>query len=305
MGLVPAGARRSIQPLLRPLHKILFSKINHIIFIPTLRCNYHCPYCLINKINYPQKYPQTSERGWEDWVKVFEKIPSSMVFISGGEPFLYSNLVKLIKNLPKKHLVATLTTNLSLSDAVLSEIPKKIFQIEASFHPHMAGLKSFTEKVLNLKKQGFQIKINFVAYPKIINLIPTLKDHFEKKIGVIFNVDSYIDPAYHYTPEEIKIIKKYIPKNRKMGYQLNDNKLKKCQAGSRYFIFLPNGDVYTCHAGFYSATSPFHKTENFKEKFYLGNLFDGTFKPLTEPIKCSIPCCEACDITWANPKALK
>ena len=69
-------------------------------------------------------------------------------------------------------------------------------------------------------------------------------------------------------------------------------------------MIVPNGDVYTCYAGFYNDTSSIHKRYSQKGNFYLGNLFDETFQAMSEQKICPIPCSEACDISLSNVKTL-
>lgn len=277
-----------------PLHKI------HVVFVPTFSCNYHCPYCLINKEKYVNKYPKIIP--YNKWVKAFSKLSSAVIDITGGEPFCYPKLIQLVEKLPRKHRVM-ITTNLSFPVDRFKKIGRDI-GITASFHSYEADINSFKSKIVELKEAGFNLTINFVGYPAKMHLIPRLKTFFEN-LGVTFNVDPYIDPDYEYTKKEIEILKKYIQKKRKLGFDFRDNKPKKCKAGLRHFMIVPNGDVYTCHAGFFYTTSNLHKEFRAKkEEFYMGNLFDGSFRPLKKDKICSYPCSEACDLDYAQPKYL-
>jgi len=266
------------------------------IFYLSFLCNYNCPYCIIKRAGYPECYPKGVEHSWEEWVKVFEKKSPSIINITGGEPFLYPNLIELVNNIPKKHIV-NITTNLSLPVKEFINRVSKRFQITASFHSYEADSDSFKNKVIQLKKAGFNIHVTFVGYPEKIYLIPDLKRRFEA-LDVIFNVNPYIDPDYKYSDKEIEIIKKYTGSLRRMGFE-DKCVLKKCYAGSMHSIILPNGDVYACHAGMYYNTSPLHQKFKVKKNFYLGNIFSGTLKFHKKSIICSSPCNEACDIESA------
>ncbi len=82
-------------------------------------------------------------------------------------------------------------------------------------------------------------------------------------------------------------------------------KPKKCLAGQKYYFFAPNGDAYVCQAGFLHVNSKLHKKWKAKKsEFFLGNLFDGTFKPKKMNV-CTYPCSEYCDLVWAKPKVFK
>jgi len=179
------------------------------------------------------------------------------------------------------------------------ELGKKCLHVTASYHPDMTKLDIFGKRTSILKKNGINIVVEFVGYPNNLLLIPELQTYFEMELGVKFCVDPYIDPKYQYSEKEKEIIKKYINlKIRKLGYDFNDHLAKRCSAGSKYFVFLPNGDVYSCFAGFYYSTGYYNNPQN--ESFHLGNLFDNTFKPIKKEKKCSYPCQEACDLEIAR-----
>lgn len=291
---------------LRPYYRAFLPEISNILFLPTFSCNYRCPYCLIHRTEYAKQYPVKNEIVVSKWLKAFEKFEPSIINISGGEPFIYPEFIKLLLNFPRKHFIVGIHTNLSLVNInKLIEIPNKDFYINASFHPHMVNKESFSKKILELKNIGIKVRVSLVAYPQIIEEIETYKFYFEHLIGVRFNVDPYIDPSYKYSDEELKILKKFsdrgiISKNRTLCPDFKENKLKQCLGGSKYFTVVPNGDVYSCVAGFYYSTELYEIYNRNKENFYLGNLFQDNFKPLNGPRTCSLPCSEACDIQCAK-----
>lgn len=272
-----------------------------VIFYLSFQCNYHCPYCVIRRAGYSNIYPRLSEHAWQEWIRVFKKMPPLIISLSGGEPFLNHDLIELLNQMPKKHTV-NMTTNLSLPiDDFIAQIKRKP-QITASLHAYEANLDIFKKRVLQLKRAGFSIFINFVGYPQKIHLIPELKIFFEQH-QIIFNVDPYIDPGYKYSADEIAVIKKYAKKFRSLGFE-EDRRPKLCYAGSRHLVIVPNGDVYACQSGFYYNTSKLHQRFAVSHNFCLGNLFVGTFRFLNQPIVCSLPCNEACDIESAFVKKL-
>lgn len=293
--------------LAKPLHKLVLGNANYIVFSPTFRCNYNCPYCLINtKINYANRYPKSNEYDYREWIIALNRFPCSLIYISGGEPLIFPGLTDMIKAISKKHLIGSLNTNLSSDINKLMKInQKKILSVAASFHPHMTDKEAFAKKVMMLKKIGFIVKVSLVAYPEILDSIDDFKVYFLEKLGVEFIIEPYLDPAYEYSDEEKRIVKKYVKTGRKIGYDFNDDRPKRCYAGSKYFMIIPNGDVYTCYAGFYNDTSSIHNRYSKKGSFYLGNLFDGTFKKISTRKICSIPCSEACDISLSNVRPIK
>ncbi len=262
-----------------------------ILFVPTFKCNYNCPYCNVTKEKLGSIY---KEINWRKWRKFFENIPPATVSISGGEPFLYKRIVRLVNSL-KKHKVH-IVTNLSM----LRKIKKinRSIRFTVSFHPHMISLSAFKEKIIKLQRWGFSFQINIVAYPDIIDSLKFFKEVFEN-MGIHVNVDPYIDPSFTYSREELLKIKKFV-RNRVTNFYANEGRKKKCNAGRKYFVIVPNGDVFACSLGFASYVSPRYK-KFFKKEFFLGNAFS-SFKILKKNRICFLPCASGCDLDLAKVK---
>ncbi len=283
----------------KPYYRIFLPNVTHIILIPSFVCNYRCPYCLVNRSKYAKIYPRKIEHGWKEWIEQLNKFPPAMINITGGEPFCYPDILPLVRNIPQKHLLAGIATNLSQPLGEFLKMSNKVLKVATSFHPHMTKKELFKSQIIKLKKSGFNLSINFVAYPQIIPLIPEFKIFFDK-IKVKFHVDPFLDPTYEYTKEEAKIVKQYVDDRRNLGFDFKDYKPKSCRAGSKYFVIVPNGDVFACMAGFYYSNDLYGNLNTKKENFYLGNLFNGTFEVKKELWVCNLPCNEACDLESAD-----
>ena len=287
-GLFPGKIRR----LMKPLYNKIFAP-TYIVLQPTFQCNYSCPYCAIQAQKCDEKFPKESEHPWTDWVEALDEFPSAFISISGGEPLLYPNLVQLINNLSKKHVVGGITTNLSLPIDNLSNISNKNIDISVSFHSYFVKDASLLKaKILKLKEYGFNVSVNFVAYPKKLHLIEELSTFSKKEVEVPFNVIPYEETAntiHSYTKEETEIFKNYASDVLHLQHDFNNHELKICRAGSKYFQIVPNGNVYPCSVGLY-------------KDLCLGNMFDGSFTPLDKLRICSEPCIHPCDLTMAFPK---
>jgi MoaA/NifB/PqqE/SkfB family radical SAM enzyme len=271
-----------------------------VIFYPTFFCNYSCKYCVVKKAGCIQKFPRNTEKPYHYWLEILNKFPPSKICISGGEPFCYNGLVDLINNLHQKHIVG-ISTNLSFPVDTILKLKKEV-SIVASFHPQFAHMEPFLEKLKILKKNGFVISVNLVAYPPNFTIISNfIKILSHNSIG--FTIDPDIDPTFKYSDDEFAQLKNYSIKHPKLGFDHNDIQLKQCLAGFRHFFISPNGDVYACHAGFYYVNSIIHnKYRAPRYTFYLGNLFEGSFKPVNTLKLCHYPCSEACDLYGAKPK---
>lgn len=285
--------------------KFLESKLLTFIWYITFKCNYRCPYCIIKtKSKYYLRSEFSKEIGSKEWLKIFRKVPPSVVRITGGEPTLYSEFVELVNRFPKKHILC-ITTNLSNIETI-SKIKRRFIFVSASYHPYMSSIEEFIENSIKIKNKFFSFTAECVAFPPILKDIIKMKEIFTKN-NIKLNVDPYIDPTYKYTKEEMKLLNKLNVKDssrtRSIGFDFETfGKKKICDAGRRYFVVVPNGDVYICNAGFYYVTSPVHKKFRAKkDEFYLGNLFDKSFRRLKLRKVCYYPCSEACDIEGAKP----
>lgn len=299
----------SVRLSLLPYYRKLFPGLNNIIFIPQVACNYSCPYCIWNRFT-PQEYKK-AYHGWAEWHRVFDAFPPSAFTITGGEPFLYKDLVPLIERFPAKHLISCLVSNLELIDiSAFGTLKRREFRIMASFHPSMTTEARFLERLLALKTAGFRnVTVNFVAYPEYLDRIREFKKYFETKSGFYFRVDTYKDPVREYRDDELSLVQELksegiIAPDRTDRYDFNDLSPKTCRGGSSYFIVIPNGNVYRCMEGYYyTECEPYKDKRGQGDDFFLGNVFDGSFKPLKKKGICHSPCAELCDIEMAGVRA--
>jgi MoaA/NifB/PqqE/SkfB family radical SAM enzyme len=301
--LLPEGLRLSLLPYYRRF----LPSLRNIIFFPTLHCNYNCAYCLFKRFVPSQL--SSSSCSWQEWIKIFERFPASSVIISGGEPLIYPDIARLIENFPRKHLISSLVTNLSLNLEKLFTLKRREFRIMTSFHPSMVSKEAFLANLLALKSNGFKnVTINFVAYPPFLKDIVSLKEYFEKATGFYFRVDTFKDPGYQYCADELSLIREYkkkgfIARDRTEGYSFDDFSEKVCKAGSKFIALASNGNAYSCVEGFYySEFAPYKDKHNKADTFYLGNVFKGDFKFLDKDRVCHSGCAELCDIELAGVK---
>jgi len=291
--------------VLRKLIKRTYCHLN-IILYPSFFCNYECPYCVIKASNRLEDYPKESEHKWQEWVDVLNEFPPASISISGGETLLYPGLFSLLDRLDIKHLVS-LTTNLyRVPERLLDCRRRKTLNISASFHPSMTDYESFKDRVSRVKGRGFIISVEIVAYPSQLNDLTEYKKRFEEDLGVDVHIDPYITPLYQYTDKEFGLLNQLGIRNRKVGFDFKGSRvLKWCKAGLSHVLFVPNGDAYACHAGFYYATSPLHSQFRVPhELFWMGNVFDKTFTFSEKSRNCSLPCSEACDLEGARVKEI-
>lgn len=267
-------SRKSIPP-----YRVFFSwYLNN-------ECNYKCSYCKPQDIN---TVFVSVDKWIEIWDEIYDKYESCHIHISGGEPFIYPHFIELITQLSRKHTLE-FSTNLSCNiRPFIDNISPERARLGASFHPEYADFHSFFKKVLLLKEKGYEVWVNYVAYP------PHLKDMVKYKrlvdeIGVHFSIlpfnGEFAGRQYpqNYTGDEKKIMTfgEIGDVNREtIDWRTDQNKSsikgKLCKMGQMYARIYPDGGVSRCCGN---------------GALRLGNLVDKTFKLLEEPLPCE---CDNC-----------
>jgi MoaA/NifB/PqqE/SkfB family radical SAM enzyme len=231
------------------------------------------------------KFKPEPLRPAEEWVKAINKIKPQLLDITGGEPTLMPDFVDMIEKLDPTIKVA-FTTNLSgsMHELVRRIRPDRVTSITVSFHPTHKGvdLNGFTAKAVDLVNAGFQVTVNYVAWPGQMDLIPMLKQHFEHK-GIRFHIDPFSFVGFEYDETQKEFLKPYIEKDRLPDAQKGD--LHKCSGGMDHLNIQPNGDAYRCILD-----------KQINEEACVGNIFDEDFKPIDGETLCSHRYqCPGCD----------
>jgi MoaA/NifB/PqqE/SkfB family radical SAM enzyme len=263
-------------------------------------CNYDCTYCNTPKPYQPLDmwefrsrkevaYPGIS-RLLEIWNDIYNLYGSCEIHITGGEPFVYPDFIKLMTELAKVHTLEIIT-NLSVDvSKIINNVAPDRVRIGTTFHPEFADLDEFIAKHKELGKHGFETWANYVLYPPIIKDASGYKAKFDK-LGIPLNLQPML--GFHngkeypmaYTDEEIAGLKECYGDddivNRKTiewktAQPKRDMRGRKCRMGQMYAKVYPNGNAYACCA---------------KGAPYIGNLFDGTFELTNEPEECTAEHC--------------
>jgi MoaA/NifB/PqqE/SkfB family radical SAM enzyme len=284
---------------LKPYYRKFFPNRLIVMMNPTFRCNYTCSYCpIVTKFPFTSVVGKAGEVSGDKWLEGLEKLPPAAICFIGGEPFVYADLPTIINRWPHKHHLLAITTNLSQPENVYRKIKGRV-KLIASLHREFIEPQPFVAKVRKLSDQ-FQIHVNIVATAENLPHLEMISNEF-KELDVTLHVDPLVDVGgFHYTPEQMLILRRYIHSDRKVETQLdyNDYSPKRCSAGRNYVTLAPDGSVYTCQGGM----SFIHSTQ-FTElvgnrnvsQFRLRNLFDPEFQLNAQDLVCSMPCNTACD----------
>lgn len=288
----------NVKFALKPYYRMLFPNRLHIVLNPTWRCNYACSYCpVVTKFAYTTVVSKAGERSAADWIAALDKLPAAVIYVAGGEPFMYAGMPTLINGLPAKHSIMGIVTNLSLPAAVYQKIQKRI-HLNASFHREYTDAELFIAKVRELSEQ-FHIHANIVATPENLPLLTQISDELSAS-GVSLHVDPYVDNNFQYSQEQLKVLALHMKGDRHPETLLDfqDFSPKRCSAGRNYVNFSPDGSAYTCYGGMNFIHSPLYldiARGRDLSPYRMGNLFDPDFQLNSHDIICSMPCNAACD----------
>ena len=99
----------------------------------TIKCPYHCDYCPMFIYGEPKKYEECT---FDEWKVFLERFPIwlSAVYISGGEPSLYSDIVPLTNYLIDNGHHVLLQTNLFKPEAFIGIRPHHRLIFMATYH---------------------------------------------------------------------------------------------------------------------------------------------------------------------------
>lgn len=239
-------------------------RLNRVSVNCTWKCSLgNCPYCWVNAVvrANPKLY-LVEDHDVEEWLQAFEHLDPAILDFVGGEPFIFKGFVELIANLPKKHRYA-ITTNLhtdKIPEFLRRCKPDRCEMVTASFHL-TAGLKKedFADRLKLFVNHGFPVSINIVNYPPLADKILPIYDYFQKRRFI-----THISPYERIEDLLNSFNGKFI-----------------CTCGITRYVIINNGDVYRCFTWFKHPD---------REKAYMGNIFNGTFRKYLEKKICNLRC---------------
>ncbi len=170
---------------------------------PTFRCNLRCEMCF-------ERYARVEEKMDEkNWFKIIEEIRtfSPKIHISGGEPFIYKDIIKIIEYIKKNKLYLHITTNGTFLEDCAEEIIKLgVNQIDISIdgskdnHDKIRGVTGTFDKVIKglERLNTFKKYLPILKINSIINLTKPQTLHNIISIAQEYKIDmvQFIYPLY-------------------------------------------------------------------------------------------------------------
>jgi hypothetical protein len=188
-----------------------------------------------------------------------------------------------------KNFTVEFDTNLSFDiHEFTREVRHDRVRFAAAFHPEFVNLDTFLKKALTLKENGYDIGINYVAYPPHLKQMKEYKEAIESR-HISFDImpfrGEYDGRTYPngYTEQEKESIRNCDPRTAARmlesygGEKKQSRKGEICRMGQMYTKIHPDGTSYRCCF--------------ISEKGKLGNLIEGTFTLYDEPRICEYDEC--------------
>lgn len=258
-------------------------------FVPTMRCNYRCEYCFIDKSvkeNGTTMFDSHSVDEWVEAMKQFYEYDIELYFW-GGEPFCIEETYDLLREWTQmEHILPgiRIDTNIFFADKIAEKCPSSKIKLNCSYHMQYHTLEEQFRKVKKLKKLDMVGMVNFVASP--YNLEHLKKDYnmtARDLIQKFRDIDVYVNiagdfayannPKYERYEEYRNFIQQFISPEEWDWLRGNHNEARLCTAGQKMFTVGHNGEFSSC----------------ISKKSY-GNFFDGILNMETEPSVCDKRC---------------
>jgi MoaA/NifB/PqqE/SkfB family radical SAM enzyme len=264
-------------------------RLKSAIWFLTWRCNLRCDYCWeVQRIARGEIEPEPF-RPHEDWVTAWNRLLPGMLDITGGEPFLQPNFLEMLEAFDDRICIA-ITTNLSkeMTSFVQRISPEKVVSMTLSLHPgQKLKFEQFLGRALMLKHRGFNLTVNYVAYPEQLWLIPSYKELVERE-GLRFHVDPYAATPhfpYEFSEEEKSFLREHVGGDRASHWFGEVDKTPVlCSGGFEHVNVMPGGEAFRCIG------------DKVWNRPSFGNIFDEDFALNADWTRCGDYWrCPACD----------
>lgn len=266
-------------------NKVIVPKeYNYIGVFLTLACNLTCSYC-INHLS--GKAEKKGFLNGDEWSNVLNRLilpPNLPISIQGGEPTVHPHFYKIIKNL-REDIPIDLLTNLQFDPIEFSKnIPPERLKREApyasirvTYHPETMKWSDLVEKILFMKKSGYEICVYGILHPRDMLEIDRAQAE-AKKLGIDFKTKEFLG-VY-----EGKIHGNYLYKD-----SVFSETLRSCMCKPSELLIGVDGDVYRCHHDLYNKYNS------------LGSLNDQNYLITDDFSKCTkFGKCNPCDVKIKN-----
>ena len=159
---------------------------------PTLQCNLHCAYC-VHSHNLPESMAgKYSLVPWQKWAEFINKTGKNVI-LTGGEPFLYPDLVKLV-NAISSAIKVKIYSNFSADLQDYISNCKRPVVFFGTYHPVSGPVDKFIETINAIRAAGkFAGSIHMVGWDKQFDFVNKAKQEFARHNWYVYiDDDQYL-----------------------------------------------------------------------------------------------------------------
>ncbi len=267
-------------------------------FVPTMRCNFNCPYCFEGDSSKRPKETMFDAHTPEEWIDAMRKFSDKEIeiYMWGGEPFLLDGTYTVLKEwLAMDHILpgCRIDTNLYYADKIAERCPSNKLKLNCSYHMQYHTLEQQFEKIKKLKELDMVGMMNFVASEYNITKLRndygmSVHDLIKKfaEIGVFVNIAGDFAYAnnknYERHDEYMKFITQFISPEE-WRFLRGEPQKRKCDAGKYFFTVNYDGKLTSCI-----------------DSNVYGNFFEGTIKPAMFAKTCDKICPSLISYPWRS-----
>lgn len=252
----------------------------NIVMVPSLRCNFNCPYCFehtkgncIKEIGVPQYF----ETLYNFSKKIFDKYPDIELSMFGGEPLLFADsyfdyFSKVFSDFPKKQITTSIVTNGSLltEDIVLKLLHyncrsiqvtidgwKKAHNFTRCFNTGEESYDIIIKNINNLLPIlpdsctfNLRINLNNITIDEVENSLNDIDINYRDKVNILFRPIYNTQCFVQRNSNKLNELKPYLSLAKNKGFSLVKNSYlyQACEScsGDDFFYIMPDLSLWKC-----------------------------------------------------------
>jgi len=235
-------------------------------------CNFRCKYCYVQSRR--KQHPAYRGHDAQRILDGFDRTGLTwFINMTGGEPFMQPDFLRLCAELTKKHYISVLS---NLASKLVYDFPKQVnLERVAYFHcalhiderERLGLVEDFVEKCRYLREHGLRVLVTQVAYPPVVKRMEEIHHRF-REMGIVVKpklfrgVYRFNLYPLSYTPEERKTLLRLFELSRepddrklinadpeldkKLLYGMLSFRGLPCRAGKEFVVIRSNGTVTRC-----------------------------------------------------------
>ncbi len=243
-----------------------------VIWEVTNKCNYKCPYCIFSSTNKSKAEELTTEQAL-NLLNEMSKLGYTHLKITGGEPFLRKDIMKILEQAKSLNLKTDISTNASLiTDKVarnLSNLDLDMVHVSLdghtkTIHETARGKNTFEPTIIGIKnltaQSNIYVRIGCLIFKDNENYLKEIAE-FCEELGaneIIFSLMEAVgrgNSAKHLISEKpasyfISKIKDIKPERIKVSFNFPQEKQNDltciCPGGKRFLFINSVGTVSPC-----------------------------------------------------------